>query len=172
MTKLPMTIQDLVRIQDVKRWTVVNMTRTQSVAEHTCLVFFIAVELATRIGISMNSATMQEIMLRAMLHDIDEIHSGDIPTPAKNRMGQGTRYGLSRFADKQGVGCAARLIVKMADFIETSEFIGQYGEGVHAVQVMGHIEGEMHDFMQSLPEDYKAAMKSVLTDLCMGQRTW
>lgn len=176
MNKLPMPIQDLMRIQDIKRWTVVNTARQQSVAEHTCLVFFLAVEIATRLGVKWNSDTAREIGMKAMLHDIDEIYTGDIPTPAKQRMCGKCKSQLSVEADKQKTKQHEKwlidTIVKMADIIETTEFIGQYAEGIHAVQVMAHMVNERYKFMEDLPPRYREVMESVILDLELGERKW
>ena len=172
MNKLPLSIQDLVRLQDIHRWTVVNTTRQQSVAEHTMLVTFIAIEIATRLGVPFNSLQMAGIGMHAMLHDIDELYTGDIPTPAKRRMNKKARNSLCAIADRQGASEQAKLIVKMADWIETTEFIYQYASGVHADQVVASLMEEREIFMDGLPPPERAVMISVITDLIHGQRLW
>ena len=172
MNKLPLSIQNLVRLQDIKRWTVVSTTRQQSVAEHTCTVFFLTIEIATRLGVPFNSLQMAGIGMRAMLHDIDEIFTGDIPTPAKRRMNRKARNSLHVIADQQVASEQAKLIVKMADWIETTEFIYQYASGVHADQVVNKMMEEREIFMGGLPPLEREAMSSVIADLERGQRSW
>ncbi len=172
MNKLPLSIQDLVRLQDVKRWTVVSTTRQQSVAEHTCTVFFLAIEIATRLGVPFNSMQMANIGMRAMMHDVDEIYTGDIPTPAKRRMNKKARNGLRAIADQQVASEQAKLIVKMADWIETTEFIYQYASGAHADQVVASLMAERDIFMGGLPPLEQEVMSSVIADLELGQRLW
>lgn len=172
MNALPIDIQDLVRLQDTKRWTVVNTARQQSVAEHTMLVTFIAIDIATRMGIPFNSPEMTEVTLCALLHDVDEVYTGDLPTPAKARLGTKAKASLSQYADSQGASKQAKSVVKMADIIETTWFIGQYASGIHAEQVADEMVRDLDRFMESLPGREWLAMTGTLSALRNGIRQW
>lgn len=75
-----MKINDILRASGVTRWHIVRTVRSQSLAEHTFDVTMIARAIAKLAGVDDN-----EIIKAALLHDLDEIITGDIPTPTKER---------------------------------------------------------------------------------------
>ena len=75
-----MKINDILRASGVTRWHIVRTTRPQSLAEHTFDVVMIARAVAKIAGVD-----DYEITKAALLHDLDEIVTGDIPTPTKKR---------------------------------------------------------------------------------------
>ena len=75
-----MKINDILRASGVTRWHIVRTVRPQSLAEHTFDVTMIARAIAKIAGYD-----DAEIIKAALLHDLDEIVMGDIPTPTKER---------------------------------------------------------------------------------------
>lgn len=75
-----MKINDILRASGVTRWHIVRTVRPQSLAEHTFDVTMIARAIAKIAGVD-----DYEIIKAALLHDLDEIVAGDIPTPTKER---------------------------------------------------------------------------------------
>jgi hypothetical protein len=92
------------------------MIRPQSVAEHSFRVAALTTMLCQKLELS-NYQT-QEATFRALYHDQDEVHSGDIPTPFKhaNHMKE-TPIGL----DPLG------LLIKVADLTETILWVEKWG---------------------------------------------
>lgn len=69
------------RMMHTKRWGIINTTRQQSVAEHTCGVAILADRLATDAGLS---PTDHLALLRHVLyHDAFEVVTGDLPGSLK-----------------------------------------------------------------------------------------
>ncbi len=75
-----MKLSELMLVQGVARWHMVEMSRPQSVAEHSFNVAMIAGEFASHFR------TVEEVAavtMMALLHDVDEVHTGDAPSPTK-----------------------------------------------------------------------------------------
>ena len=82
MTKMEnYNILYLLKAENVKRWHTVPTVRSQSLAEHQWNVSMIAESLALSMGL--DDLHINAIVRYALVHDIDEITTGDIPTPAK-----------------------------------------------------------------------------------------
>ncbi len=126
-----MEIQDLMLAQDVKRWTIVRTIRDQSLAEHTFNVTMIARAIAKEMGIDDT-----KIIKYALDHDLDEILTGDIPTPAKARLKINTAYDGKSFQE-----CDSReaSVVALADIIEAIAFITDNQVGRHANAVGSYL---------------------------------
>lgn len=132
MLKLTKLMNKL-RAQTVKRWTIVHTTKQQSLAEHSFNVALIAQEICERMAIS-----SANVMRAALVHDLDEILTGDIPSPFK-------RYAESHNMEINVLSSAGLedlnlsdqeiLILKTSDHIENTWFINEFAAGRHAEQV-------------------------------------
>lgn len=108
---------DLLHLSYVKRWVVAPTHREQSVAEHTFRVVTIARALAMHLGLS--PAAIKDVVEHAIIHDQDELMTGDIPGPAKSKQ--------PGYLCDVGLMNAAQRIIKVADSIETGTFWVQWG---------------------------------------------
>src|SRR5690606_20843295 len=79
----PLHLTDALRASDVVRWQIVRVLKGQSVAEHSFNVALIALELADRLKVDRG-----EVLHYAILHDLPEVLTGDIPTPTKRVIGK------------------------------------------------------------------------------------
>ena len=77
-----------------------------------------------------------KIIKYALDHDLDEILTGDIPTPAKDRLNISTSYAGKSFEE-----CDSReaSVVAMADIIEAIAFITDNQVGRHAHTVGNYL---------------------------------
>lgn len=73
------------RMRFIDRWSLMRASRTESLAEHSLDVAFIAHMLA-ELGISRYGRTwdVARVVLLALYHDAPEIITGDLPTPIKH----------------------------------------------------------------------------------------
>jgi len=126
-----LNIQDILRAQDITRWNMVNTSRTQSLAEHTFNVVTIARSIANKLGMD-----DIKIMKYAFDHDLDEVNTGDIPSPTKEKLKIKDCY-----AGKNKSECSSReiAIVAIADLIEAVWFINTHGLGRHAAIVADNL---------------------------------
>jgi 5'-deoxynucleotidase len=133
-----MDIADVLRAQHINRWTIVNVSRPQSIAEHTFNVIAISTTITRLLPcVHEDAAMVAEVAAAAFSHDLDEIFTGDIPTPAKEKLGMGT--------DHHGTSVAE--IVKAADILEALLYIVDHGIGRHATQVENYLETKLTTFL-------------------------
>jgi HD superfamily phosphodiesterase len=159
-----MEIQDIMLAQDVKRWTIVRTIRDQSLAEHTFNVTMIARAIARKLNID-----DCRIIKYALDHDLDEILTGDIPTPAKARLKISTSYDGKSFKE-----CDSResSIVAMADIIEAIAFITDNQVGRHAHTVGDYLMDRFQNrcnLIGAMDPALVEACNSVVKDLLSGK---
>lgn len=147
-------IQDILRAQEVHRWNIVATIRNQSLAEHTFNVVFIARAICKE----MNHPDDAVIKL-ALEHDLDEIVTGDIPTPTKDRMRQlGFNPDDVHGGEVKSRGGIAKAIVKAADMIEASWFIEQNAITRHAQEVKQYMMARTRDHLDIMCDDDREEM--------------
>lgn len=161
-----LTLQDKLRSAHTKRWGIVNTGRVQNVAEHSFLVQLIAVELSRAIKYSnsnggpFNTEKEFQIMRWAMWHDLPEIRTGDINSAVKIHLkkacGEHTlkniEYSYSaeyEAIDKSTYGTVKDL-VKLADYMESLNFLSEEGRGRHATEVASLLFDQMWDHFRKI----------------------
>ncbi len=162
-----MSIQDLLRASAVKRWTIVDTTRIQTLADHSYGVAVLAHEIASLLRIDPVSITVA-----AIFHDIDEIIIGDLPSPTKARMrNKGINYyDLCQEEIPTPVLSTTELnILTLADKIEAYVFLRDHGCGNHAAQVQSKIEIEIDEVISRFKDSEKVLiMHNIITPLENG----
>lgn len=134
-------IFDILRANSVKRWHIVETNREQRLSEHLFSVSVLAGEIAGQLGL--NPGQVQLVMIAALFHDIDEIISGDAPTPTKQRIRTAGVEMNDLFKEYKIVDIEIMAqtipqiehIIKCADHLETVFFLRDHGVGRHASQV-------------------------------------
>ena len=79
-----MKLDELLMCQGIQRWHIVDTSRTQSVAEHSFNVAMIVCKFMEKMGCK--NEDIAQNMVMALAHDADEVHEGDVPAIAKNRL--------------------------------------------------------------------------------------
>ena len=174
-----MTQEDLRRLFHlciVPRWGVVEMTRSQSVAEHSFKVIALARFIGKKFETILGSPLDWEYLLtRAMHHDSYEAISGDIPQPYKKRYLTGISEPME-IPDRCEVHFHEESIVVLADTIEayfyaykyarTGKAYDEQGNEVHLVTYLA--ESLMHKrdaFLRHVPnkdrQEYISALEKV-----------
>jgi 5'-deoxynucleotidase YfbR-like HD superfamily hydrolase len=138
---------DVLRADSVKRWQIVDILKDQSLAEHTYGVAMIAIELAKRLG-----ADQSRALFAAVLHDMPEVITGDIPTPVKEVLAVRDRIdeiekeiyfsgvNLNTFED-------VAHIVKQADLLESCWFLRhRRGLGPHPTSVYNKLVDRLRQY--------------------------
>lgn len=134
MNKHNVPIARMLDCHVTKRWTLCATSVESTVASHSfnvaAIAMAIAREMMTTFGI-----TEQEICYWAMMHDVEETITGDIPSPFKAKL-KDAGVDIEGLAETKGeVPDAPSLvaeIVKIADLIESVIFIQRYGVGTRA----------------------------------------
>ncbi len=131
---LDFSLYDTMNLSNIKRWGIIDMSREQSVAEHSYNVAMISSYLINHI----NTSTFDADLLKcqtvswALVHDLPEILSGDIPTPMKSYL----KDSISKMEEekfpkwhqfKETIeGTLVQKIVKVADFVDAIQFAKRY----------------------------------------------
>lgn len=141
-------LHDILRAGTVKRFHIVNTTRTQTLAEHQWGVAVLACEIAGRAGL--DSATVARLALLSIVHDAGETRTGDVPTPTKMRLrealGSLPDDVLAQFDPVLVVEPELKTIMKCADYLESMVFLVEHKVGRHADAVMADITSNAMDY--------------------------
>lgn len=162
-----MKIQTILRAQDVTRWNIVHTVRKQSLAEHLFNTAALASYICHKMG---RLDLVAEAVSYALLHDIDEVITGDIPSPTKAK------------ARSKGVDLNAILateppmeprpevvrIVKAADLLDNLWYIENYGHGRHANEVKLRMHATLYKGWHSDATEFAAA-REVYHELTHGE---
>lgn len=138
-------IYDILNSSAIKRWTTVDTSRQQSLAEHTFNVIAIARAIAKALRISDKNITKY-----AFDHDLDELISGDLPTPAKEYLGIKSYYGgvsKSRCSEDD------IMVVGIADKIEAAWFCTHFVIGPKGNAVEKNVFDRLNDALAALPKE-------------------
>lgn len=119
-----MNIVTKLRAMQVKRYPISYVNRDQSVAEHSFCVMLIALDLIEGIH---DEKLYIEVMAYAALHDMDEIETGDIPSPFKRKLRRECPAVIPVLDGQPKASDLARLIVKVADLLEALHYIDEFG---------------------------------------------
>jgi len=126
---LDFSFQQMMRLSNIKRWGIVEMSRPQSVAEHSYNVAIIASAICDRIDLS--PEYKNAVVNWALTHDLPEVVTGDVPSPLKrfspitfNDL-ESEMFPLYRASKEKHQGMAA-MIVKVADYIDAIQFAQKF----------------------------------------------
>jgi len=141
-----MKINDILRASGVMRWHIVRTIRPQSLAEHTFDVVMIARAIAKIAGVN-----DYEITKAALLHDLDEIVTGDIPTPTKERARKNgwELNDLYKSITGREITPDEALIVHLADKMADLYWLWLHALGPHSNQVYETMAEAYNNFVHS-----------------------
>lgn len=162
---MKMGIHDLLRAGDVKRWTIVRTIVNQNVAEHTFNVAMISRKLATILDIDDGP-----VIKAALEHDLDEIMTGDMPSPVKRRM-RNAGFCPDALENRPDRGYVVHMIVKAADYMECILFLQENGVGRHAEQVLTWIVERKDEMLDGENEELRRAYDLVWGEIIQGEYT-
>ena len=125
------------KLSYVQRWGIVPVIRKQSVAEHSFGVAAISVWLA---GMSRQACDRAEVLEYALLHDINEAITGDVPSTFKRYIKDAIVGFESKIPDAE-VCELTKVVVKLADYLEALAYINE--EKSFGNSTLGLIEADM-----------------------------
>lgn len=116
--------KDARMLQHIKRWGICPLIKEQSVAEHSYYVTMYALQI-TKILFPNEDERKMRIVEKALVHDISEIWTGDIPTPlgANFEVKKAKKAKAYELYSKHSYAPYANddidtLIIKIADYME------------------------------------------------------
>lgn len=168
-----MKINDLLRTSYVKRWHIVDVYKEQSVAEHSTLVAYIAIDLIRNTP-DVEDEYMFEAIWWALFHDAAEVILGDPPGNLKLTPGFADVY--KKMTEHYAPGIynmevseVATQAVKIADLIESIRYIRRYGIGGEAAFIEVDLLERLDKYASSTP--YRDAWNSVYEQVMYGSPT-
>jgi hypothetical protein len=121
-------LEAVTRFQSIKRWHMVDTTRTQSIAEHSANVALLAYHISTTCPDGYFGSG-EAILAPALFHDLPEVFMGDIPTHTKKHL-----TGIQQLEDlltppefKYEASDQVHALVKLCDLADGIRFIERYG---------------------------------------------
>jgi len=155
-----MKINDILRASGVTRWHIVRMVRPQSLAEHTFDVTMIARAIAKIAG-----HDDYEITKAALLHDLDEIVTGDFPTPTKQKARDNGWELNDLYKEITGrvLEPDEALIIHLADKMADLYWLWLHALGPHANRVYESLAEEYNNYVrsESIPDNIREAALEV-----------
>lgn len=133
----------------VNRWGILRRNRDQNVAEHSYFVAIYCMELVFLLGAEITPSEQLQLVHSALIHDVDEIWTGDMPGPAKRIMNVDTKpLASSRMQSilpfhamahsKVALSPMLQQILKVADFLEAVLYLCDERQlGNHSVGTLG-----------------------------------
>lgn len=145
-----LTVVEILRAQHINRWTIVATTRPQSLAEHTFNTIAMFRDLCHRMS-------WDDVipMKAAFEHDLDEVLTGDIPSPAKAIMRskgmepkelEGPQKNVDKLTEIQ------HKAFKAIDILESVHFLDNFGTGQRANFVRQRLWEDFMDRAEALQE--------------------
>lgn len=155
-----MKINDILRASGVTRWHIVRTVRPQSLAEHTFDVVMIARAVAKIAGVD-----DYEIIKAALLHDLDEIVTGDIPTPTKARARDNgwELNDIYKSITGRELSPDESLIIRLADKMADLHWLWLHALGPHSNKVYEVMADSYNDYVRSdqIPDNIREAALDV-----------
>lgn len=161
---------------DVERWTIIPTIRPQSVAEHSFGVAMIADAFCEELGLGRGSAIRQDATRWALWHDVDEIFTGDIPTPMKMQVPKHVMVEAEKLsgANTHIEECGSSLaleIVKLADLVEACRFLNTWGVEPSKTEISTALKGRIQEKIESNINMGELALIAAQL-IVAGETTW
>tara|TARA_Y100000034_G_scaffold113659_1_gene148917 strand:+ start:354 stop:842 length:489 start_codon:yes stop_codon:yes gene_type:complete len=137
------TIKSLFELSHVPRWCIVDTIKEQSVAEHSFNVACLIIEFKKYIKVP------DGLIERAILHDVDEAQTGDIPSPYKEKKA-GFAAKKVNLEEEYPKG-----VLVLADKLEAYIFIERYGIGPRANWAKCDIMEKIKSHIKRMNSSYK-----------------
>ena len=157
------------RASHISRWGIVHTTSRQNIAEHMYRVWVLVREWGPSIRLPINEQVLAEEW--ALIHDLPEIRTGDMPTPHKtpevkawlNQLESDIFPPLDEVHKMEDVTAA---FCKFCDTAESILYLKINGTGQHAIDVRELLAEQMWDRLHKSPIDAvsQAALHGLFND--------
>jgi HD superfamily phosphodiesterase len=149
-------LEAVMRIQAVKRWHMIDTTRTQNLAEHSANVAMLATLIALTAPINFFDDHIH-VGAVALVHDLPEAFTGDIPSHTKKRL-QGVDE-LEKIVTPSlfMIECrsSTAILVKMCDIADGIRFIRLHGVDMTAAHAQEGLEEQILRIFDSAMNEHR-----------------
>lgn len=153
-----MDITDIIRTGHIFRWQIVRTHRRQSIAEHMYQVAMFAEVLARGIYPEWDDDRRNKLVWACLVHDIPEINTGDIPTPAKEDFPEfddiDNKFWNGRTGKPKRISNESHMILKIADILEAASFLSVEGLGPRSENICKSITKRVEDLFDYARKEY------------------
>lgn len=149
-------LEAVMRLQAVKRWHMIETTRVQTLAEHSANVAALAYVIA-KTAPQMFFGPAENIAACALVHDIGEAFTGDIPTHTKKYINGGlTDLENTVIPDifKREIPAEQKKLIKFCDLADGIRFIRLHGVDITAKHAQTGLEQQMQWKVQESWEEW------------------
>lgn len=138
-------LETVMRLSAVKRWHMIDTTRTQNLAEHSANVALLAYTVAMRAPRGFFGPAVF-MMTAGMLHDLAEVFTGDIPSHTKRHLTGVEQLEKSTLPFMFGTdyGANEKILIKLCDLADGVRFIRLHGVDITAKHAMIGLEEQMY----------------------------
>lgn len=165
------TFEEVMRLSNLKRWGIVEMSRSQSVAEHSYNVAMIAGYIVDRLPSEARPPGLREIVVNwSLIHDLPELTTGDIPTPIKEWIKtslEGAERDLfpEMFEYKIRMSKLALAICKAADLMDAIQFANKFCVDSRKKEIIDDIWSAGEVATENLDADAAFALNKVIGEI-------
>tara|TARA_R110000744_G_C19371646_1_gene562790 strand:+ start:22958 stop:23494 length:537 start_codon:yes stop_codon:yes gene_type:complete len=172
------SFEEVMRLSNLKRWGIVEMSRSQSVAEHSYNVAMIAAYIVDRLPNEARPAGLREAVTNwSLVHDLPELLTGDIPTPIKEEIGEALKKAERKLFPqimmyKDNVGKLGLAICKVADLMEAIQFANRFCVDSRKKEIIDEMVWKMEEVAtENLDTDTAIVLDKVMGDIWNEEKT-
>ena len=147
---LDFSFDEVMRLSSIKRWAIVEMSQEQSVAEHSYNVAMISMMLIDEVE-EEGDVEAPELFMSlfwSLVHDLPELLTGDIPTPAKKHMDldklDQENFPIYWEVKRRTMITSTATIVKAADCIDALQFAKKFCIDSRREEIIKDIEDNLY----------------------------
>jgi 5'-deoxynucleotidase YfbR-like HD superfamily hydrolase len=154
----------LMDAQYIKRWSIVGTMTENTLPTHSFNVAMLAMELYNRMPEMKKVYPESQVCYYALIHDIGEVYTGDIPTPTKVKMKQAgldiNTFDMDAVQENHAPAQIQR-IIKAADLLDNYMFIEENAVGPRARDAIHELHGRLLKYSQEADESLRHAIQTV-----------
>lgn len=150
-------IETVMRFGSVKRWHMLDTDRQQTLAEHSANVALLAYGIAKECP-GMYFGPAESVVIHALVHDLEEVFTGDIPTNTKKRLQGLDQMEMELLPKTYKIDTPFVLVrlVKLCDLADAVRFINNHGKDYMARHARDDLGQVMRDKLREAEEFWPA----------------
>lgn len=159
-------VETIMRIHSVKRWHMIDTTRQQTLAEHSANVALLAMMVAMNAPIGL-FGDPHSVAAIALVHDIPEAFTGDVPTHTKKHL-----FGLEELEEsvlhdnfKINATPNQLALIKICDLADGIRFIRLHGVDLTARHAREGLEAQYQEYIRAAGEKWAPHTVAMIRDI-------